>query len=248
MDISPPSSPPAPRASAQADAAPRARPRQGVVAPMPDGDHRHAPREHHRPRVAGRRGLWLLCNARAVSGDQHADLGLRAGLRCPVGGAAASGAARSAAGTGLRTDRRAGAPARRPGHGHAEHRPDRQPGDHILERRDGHEVGAVGAECRLRHDRAAGHRRLSAHCAADDAVRGGRGCAGHRGAGVPADGDLVRRSLTLQCGADQRVQHRPAGRAGRRDDRAAVSVRAVAAPAAQPAHISRAPSWPPRSG
>ena len=34
----------------------------------------------------------------------------------------------------------------------------RQPGDHVLERRDRHQVGAVRPECGLRHDRAAGHR------------------------------------------------------------------------------------------
>ncbi len=87
-----------------------------------------------------------------------------------VGRAAVAGAARPAAGAGLRPDRRAGAHA------------GRQPSGTLsiglvisfvltlLERRDRHQIGALGAERRLRRDRAARHPAVPARSPWHDAV------------------------------------------------------------------------------
>ena len=135
-------------------------------------------------------------------------------------------------------DRRPGARTRQPAQRHAEPRPHRQPDRRLLERRAG--TKSVLSALNVAYDTVErrGILGLPAHRLGDDAVRRGRGRAGDRGAGVPADGDLVRRPVRLQRGADQRLQHGPAGRAGRRHDRAALPLRAVAPAAAQAADIS----------
>ena len=198
----------------------------------------------HRPGGARRRGVRVLRHAGAVPRDQHADLGLWPGVRRPLGGAAARR---------LRTllpppaytliDDRVHELVSQTQR-HAEHQPHRQPDRRLLERLGGHQVGAVGAERRLRHGGAARHPGVPARRPGDDAVRGGRGGAGDRGAGVPADGDLVRRPLRLQRGADQRVQPDAAGRAGRRHDRAALPLRAVAHADRRSSGSFPAPCWP----
>ena len=121
----------------------------------------------------------------------------------------------------------------------AEHRPAGQLRDHLLERGDRHQVGALGAQYRVQHNRAARHSAVPVHRTGHDAVRRGRDIDGNRRAGVPAGRGRFRRPFQLRGRGDQHGQHGHHDRPGWRIDRPALPLRAVATAAGQTADFSR---------